>query len=179
MRALEVLVAGCIGWLLISEAAPQTKKAPVLRTGNDGARFFVFSSDLLGDLPIDGFLREVRQGGKITSAVLDVCYPIATTRLAPNDRFVAQLTVNADRLTDVAKTQERQVPVSVDLTRKEIAKTVTFTGSISLGSSKTEVRSSDNSDISEEEFQNQVASVDSLPSAPKSVRTVRVHWLTS
>ena len=112
--------------MLGSPAFAQAKKSPAPAPT---VRYFQFSGDLLGDLPIDAFLKEVRQGGRVVAAVLDVCHSIEDAE-PRKDRFVVELKPEADRLTGSGRSQEENVPVSVDLGRRQNGPTVSFTGSI-------------------------------------------------
>src|SRR5262245_8394646 len=85
--------AGC------STAYAEAKKAPGKSSTNETIRYFQFSGDLLGDLALDGFLREVRRGATVVSASLDVCHSISQTS-PRKDRFVVPLRVEGGKLID-------------------------------------------------------------------------------
>ena len=69
------------------------------------------------------------------------------------DRFVANLAVNGQTLTGTTQSLGDKLPVTVKLVRKPTGDTFEFNGQISVGQTVTEVTSTDNSDLSEKEFQ--------------------------
>jgi uncharacterized protein (DUF2267 family) len=149
MRVLRLLAAGLLVAGLGAAAHGQAKKpAP---TPNETVRYFQLSDDFLGDLPAEGFLKETRQGARITSAVLDVCHSVSLTS-PRKDRFVVALKAEGTRLTGSAQTQEGKQQVAVNLVRKPAGKTVSFEGSITVGNEKWDVSSTGNTDVSEKEF---------------------------
>jgi hypothetical protein len=119
----------------------------------------------------DVILKEVRQGRTITSASLDLCFPSdkASDR---KDRFVVNLAVNGQTLTGSTQTLIDKKPVTVKLTRKQSADTFDFRGQITVGQTVTEVLSSENSDISEREFQDSQTVDDGINTAPKDFTEV-------
>jgi hypothetical protein len=143
------LAVGLLMAALSAEAHGQTKKSA--STPNETARYFQLSDDFLGDLPTEGFLKETRQGGRMTSAVLDVCHSVSVTS-PRKDRFVVTLKTEGQRLTGSGQTQETKQWVAVDLVRKAAGKTVSFEGSITLGNDKWDVSSTGNTDLGEKEF---------------------------
>jgi hypothetical protein len=147
-----------------SSVFAQAKKGPAPAPA-PAVRYFQFSGDLLGDLPIDAFLREVRQGGKVVAAVLDVCHSIENAE-PRKDRFVVELKAEADRLTGSGRSQEENVPVSVDLGRRQNGPTVSFTGSITLDRTRMDADSADNTDMSEDEFRENQPAEESIVAAP-------------
>ena len=79
MRALMIgctlaLVGAGSSPVVHAQAAKDAKAAPVANE----IRYFNSLGDLLGELPVDAFIKETRQGGKVTSALLDVCYSVST-----------------------------------------------------------------------------------------------------
>ena len=62
-----------------------------------------------------------------------------------------------------------KLPVTVKLTRKPAGDNFEFKGQISIGPMVTEVASSDNSDISEKEFQDNQTTDDGINPAPKDL----------
>src|SRR3954464_9026329 len=78
MRTLNLLAAGLLAFLLESSAAhAQAKKTPAAPA--ETTRYFQLPEDFLDELPTDGFLKEVRQGSRVVSAVLDVCHSVSQT----------------------------------------------------------------------------------------------------
>jgi hypothetical protein len=149
---------------LVRDAA---KAAP---TGYD-VRYFSSLGDLLGDLPVDAFIRETRSGGKLISAVLDVCYSVSTTS-DRKDRFAIELKPDGDRLTGSGQSSENKTPVSISLIRRPSGKLVSFDGKITLGGSVNSVSSPDNSDTDEKEFRQLQMVDDDLVEAPKDFTQV-------
>jgi hypothetical protein len=133
-------------------------------------RYFT-SIDGLMDGNADVILKETRQGKSVTAAVLDVCYP-AEKGSDRKDRFVANLSVNGQSLTGATQSMNDKLPVTVKLVRKPTGDSFEFKGQISVGQTVTEVVSSDNSDISEKEFQDNQTSDDGITAAPKDFSDV-------
>jgi hypothetical protein len=119
----------------------------------------------------DVVLKETRQGKNVTAAVLDVCYP-AEKGSDRKDRFVANLAVSGQALTGTTQSLGDKLPVTVKLTRKPTGDTFEFKGQISVGQTVTEVTSTDNSDLSEKEFQDNQTSDDGITAAPKDFTEV-------
>jgi hypothetical protein len=164
MRALLLLL---IGLMTASPdlAFAQMKLSPKAAPGTNETRYFT-SIDGLMDGNADVVLKETRQGKTVTSAVLDVCYP-AEKGSDRKDRFVANLAVNGQTLTGTTQSLGDKLPVTVKLTRKPTGDTFEFKGQISVGQTVTEVTSTDNSDLSEKEFQDNQTSDDGITPAPK------------
>ena len=119
----------------------------------------------------DVILKETRQGKTVTSAVLDVCYPAAKGS-DRKDRFVVTLAVNGQTLTGATQSLGDKLPVTVKLVRRPTGDTFEFKGQISVGPTVTEVASSDNSDLSEKEFQDNQSTDDGITPAPKDFTEV-------
>ena len=169
MRTFAVVAASLLVAVSYCSAShAQTKPAP---KPGETVRYFNSLTDLLGDLPVDAFLKETRQGGKVTSATLDVCYSVAVTS-ERKDRFVIDLKIDGQKLTGNGQTLERKVPVKVDLVRKPSGKTVSFEGKITLDGAVSDVASSDNTDVSETEFQESAVVDDDLEAAPEDFTLV-------
>lgn len=169
MRALLLLTAAVLVaspefcW---AQAKSQANPAP----GRTEVRYFT-AMDGLMDGNADVILKETRQGKTVSAAVLDVCYPVAKNS-DRKDRFVANLTVNGTALTGTAQSTGEKTPVSIKLMRKPNGDNVEFRGQITIGSKVTEVASTDNSDISEKEFQESQSSEDSITPQPKDFTEV-------
>jgi hypothetical protein len=133
-------------------------------------RYFT-AIDGLMDGNADVILKETRQGKTVTAATLDVCYPVAKNS-DRKDRFVANLAINGPTLTGTTQTIEGKLPVTVKLTRKPTSDNFEFKGQISIGQTVTEVNSTDNSDLSEREFQEGQASDDGITPSPKDFTEV-------
>jgi hypothetical protein len=155
------IVAPLATGLIIAPAIAQTKKP-----AGDAVRYFAFYSDFMGDLPVDGSLREVRQGGKVVSATLDLCHSVSATAHR-KDRFVVDLRAEGNRLVGSGQSQEEKAPIKVDLVRKVDGDTVTFEGTITRGAARADVTSSDNTDMSEAEFQEGQKNETTITAAPQ------------
>src|SRR6202790_2722523 len=169
MRALLFCLAG------LMTASPdlafaQMKLSPKAAPGTNEVRYFT-SIDGLMDGNADVVLKETRQGKTVTSAVLDVCYPAAKGS-DRKDRFVANLAVNGQTLTGTTQSIGDKLPVTVKLVRRPTGDSFEFKGQISVGQTVTEVASTDNSDLSEKEFQDNQATDDGITPAPKDFSEV-------
>src|SRR5690348_13118911 len=169
MRATLLLVAGLLA------ASPhfvlaQAKTSPKAATGGSETRYFT-SIDGLMDGNADVVLKETRQGKAVTSAVLDVCYPADKTS-DRKDRFIVNLTANGQTLSGTTQSLVDKQQVAVKLTQKPSADSFDFRGQITVGQSVTEVTSSDNSDMSEKEFQDSQTVDDGISTAPKTFSDV-------
>jgi hypothetical protein len=169
MRPLLLLVVGLMT-ASTGLAYGQMKLSPKATPGANETRYFT-AIDGLMDGNADVILKETRQGRTVTAAVLDVCYPLAKGS-DRKDRFVANLAVNGQTLTGTAQSIGGKLPVSVKLVRKPTGDSFEFKGQISIGQVVTEVNSSDNSDISEKEFQDNQTSDDGITASPKDFTEV-------
>src|SRR6202163_1150465 len=164
MRALLLLLFGLVTAspdLALAQMKLPSKAAP----GANEVRYFT-SIDGLMDGNADVVLKETRQGRSVTAAVLDVCYP-AEKGSDRKDRFVVNLAVSGQALTGTTQSLGGKSPVTVKLTRRPTGDTFEFKGQISVGQTVTEVTSTDNSDLSEKEFQDNQATDDGIAAAPK------------
>ncbi|HAO42830.1 MAG: hypothetical protein ACJAVZ_003711 [Afipia broomeae] len=171
MRALMI---GCT--LALVGAGPwpaaqaQTAKDAKAAPAASEVRYFNALGDLLGDLPVDAFIKETRQGGKLVASTLDVCYSVSTAS-DRKDRFVIDLKVEGEKLSGSGQSIESKTPVTVSLTRKG-SKSVSFDGKITVGSHLTSVSSPDNADVDEKEFQQSQVVDDDLSETPKDFTQV-------
>ncbi|TWC00476.1 hypothetical protein FBZ93_105273 [Bradyrhizobium macuxiense] len=169
MRALPLLLLG----LAIASAPAlaqmklQTKPAA---GGGPETRYFT-AIDGLMDGNADVVLKETRQGKTVTAAVLDVCYP-ADKSSDRKDRFVANLTVNGQTLSGSTQSVADKQPVTIKLNRKQTGDSFEFRGQITIEQTVTEVASTDNSDLSEKEFQDNQATEDGITPQPKDFTDV-------
>jgi hypothetical protein len=169
MRALPLCLIGLTAvWL--SPALAQMKLSPKSTPGASETRYFT-SIDGLMDGNADVILKETRQGKTVTAAVLDVCYS-AEKGSERKDRFVANLTVSGQNLTGTTQSLGDKLPVTIKLVRKPTGDSFEFKGQIGVGQTVTEVSSSDNSDLSEQEFKNNQSTDDSIATAPKDFTEV-------
>ncbi len=151
-------------------AFAQMKLSPKAAPGANEVRYFT-SIDGLMDGNADAILKETRQGKTVTSAVLDVCYPAAKGS-DRKDRFIANLAVNGQTLTGTTQSISDKLPVTVKLVRRPTGDTFEFKGQISVGQTVTEVASTDNSDLSEKEFQDNQTTDDGITATPKDFTEV-------
>ena len=170
MRALLF----CLAVLMM--AAPEfgfaqpMKLSPKAAPAANETRYFTAIDGLMGG-NADVILKETRQGKAVTSAVLDVCYPVEKGS-DRKDRFVANLAVSGQTMTGTTQSIGTKLPVTVKLTRKPTGDTFEFRGQISVGDTVTEVASSDNSDLSEKEFQDNQTTDDGITTTPKDFTEV-------
>lgn len=154
-----------LGMAAIPFAGAQTAKTPAKATSGGEARYFTGLGDILGDLPVDAFIKEIHEGGKTTSTVLDVCYS-ASIGSEHKDRFTIELKADGQKLSGTGQTSEDKLPVTVNLTRKPENKTITFQGKIAIGDKTSDVLSTDNTDSDQREFEAGQASDDSITANP-------------
>lgn len=157
---LTVVIAASAG-VAHGQMKLSTKPAP----GANEIRYFT-AIDGLMDGNADVILKETRQGKTLTSATLDVCYPAAKGS-DRKDRFVVNLAINGQNLTGTTQSIGARLPITVNLTRKPTGENFEFKGRISIGQTVTEVNSTDNSDLSEREFQESQTSDDGITPQPK------------
>jgi hypothetical protein len=167
MRALLCCFAGLVA-VTANLAFAQTK--PKADPNATEVRYFT-AIDGLMDGNADVILKETRQGKTVTAATLDVCYPVAKNSQR-KDRFVVNLAVNGQTLTGSTQSLGEKAPVTIKLVRKQTSDTFEFRGQISIGQTVTEVASSENSDISEKEFQENQTIDDGITASPKDFTDV-------
>lgn len=160
----------CLLTALPDAAFAQIKLQSRATPGASEVRYFT-AIDGLMDGNADVILKETRQGRAVTAAVLDVCYPLDRVS-GRKDRFVVDLAISGQTMTGTTQSMGEKSPVSVKLTRKPSGDTVDFRGQISIGQKVTEVASSDNTDISAQEFQDSQSGDDTITEAPKDFTEV-------
>jgi hypothetical protein len=169
MRASLLLAVGLLAAtpdLAFAQIKLSTKADP----NATEVRYFTAIDGLMGG-NADVILKETRQGKTLSAAVLDVCYPADKTS-ERKDRFVVNLAVSGQTLSGTTQSLHDKLPVTVKLTRKPTGDTFEFRGQITVGSNVTEVASSDNSDISEHEFQESQVVDDGINPQPKDFTDV-------
>lgn len=169
MLARLLLFAG-LTVAMTGMAHGQMKLSPKAAPGANDVRYFT-AMDGLMDGSADVILKETRQGKTVTAASLDVCYPVAKGS-DRKDRFVVNLSINGQTLTGSTQSIGSKLPVTVKLTRKPAGDNFEFKGQISIGQTVTEVNSTDNSDLSEREFQESQTSDDGITPTPKDFTDV-------
>jgi hypothetical protein len=169
MRAL-LLVAACLVAATPDFATAQMKLQTKADPNAVEVRYFT-AIDGLMDGNADVILKETRQGKTVSAASLDLCYP-AEKNSDRKDRFVVNLAVSGQTLTGTTTSLVDKKPVTVKLTRKQNGDTFDFRGQISVGQTTTEVASSENSDISEKEFQDSQTVDDGINATPKDFTEV-------
>jgi hypothetical protein len=169
MRALLFCLAALMA-VAADVAFAQTKLQSKTDPNATEVRYFT-AIDGLMDGNADAILKETRQGKTVTAATLDVCYPVAKSS-DRKDRFVVNLSVSGQTLTGSTQSMGDKSQVTVKLTRKQTGDTFDFRGQISIGQAVTEVASSENSDISEKEFQDSQTVDDGITAQPKDFTEV-------
>ncbi|MBR1125753.1 hypothetical protein JQ628_29810 [Bradyrhizobium lablabi] len=169
MRPLLLCLIGLTA-VAVGAAFAQTKQPSKAAPGGSEVRYFT-AIDGLMDGNADVVLKETRQGKTVTAATLDVCYT-ADKNSDRKDRFVANLTVNGQTLTGTAQSVSDKLPVTVKLTRKPTGDSFEFRGQISVGQTVTEVVSTDNTDLSEKEYQESQTTEDGITATPKDFTDV-------
>jgi hypothetical protein len=170
MRALRLCLAGLIMAWTTGAAHGETKLSPKASPGATETRYFT-AIDGLMDGNADVILKEIRHGKTVAAAVLDVCFPAAKGS-DRKDRFVANLAVNGQTLTGTTQSIGNKAPVTVKLVRRQSGDSFEFKGQITIGQTVTEVNSTDNSDLSEREFQESQTTDDGIIAAPKDFTEV-------
>ena len=167
MRASKAIFTGVIVTLAAGSLAfAQNAKAPEkpASTGPD-THYFLSLGDILGDLPVDAYLKETRQGGKTLSARLDVCYSVSASS-DRKDRFVVDLSADGDKLSGSGVSVDDKSPVTVTLNRKDLGKSINFDGKITVGAKTSLVSSKDNAESDEKEFQMSQSADDNITEKP-------------
>ena len=95
MRALMIGCTLALAGVLPVQA--QTAKDAKAASAANEVRYFNSLGDILGELPVDAYIKETRQGGKVVSALLDVCYSVST-HSDRKDRYTHDLTVDGEKL---------------------------------------------------------------------------------
>jgi hypothetical protein len=168
MRALLFCLAALMA--ASADVAFAQTKLPKADPNAAETRYFT-AIDGLMDGNADVILKETRQGKTVSAATLDVCYPVAKNS-DRKDRFVVNLAVSGQTLSGTTQSIGEKSPVSVKLLRKQTGDNFDFRGQISIGQTVTEVASSENSDISEKEFQDSQTVDDGITAAPKDFTEV-------
>jgi len=133
------------------------------RAGANEVRYFTSIDGLMAG-NADVVLKETRQGKNVTAAVLDVCYP---TEKAPIARtFCRQPRRQRPDLDRATQSLGDKLPVTVKLTRRPTGDTFEFRAR-SARQTVTEVTSTDNSDLSEKEFQDNQATMTASRQRPR------------
>lgn len=155
-----------VGIVAADASYGQAGKAPPKATSSSApeTRYFTYLNGLMGDRA-DVILKETRQGGRLTSATLDVCFPAIGTG-ERKDQFTVSLGIEGDKLTGATQSRADKLPVTVDLVRKASGKSYDFTGRIKIGDAVSTVNSTENTDISESEFQEAQPLPDNIVTAP-------------
>ncbi len=167
MRASSVIFTAFFATIAAgSLALAQTSKAPEKPASSEpNTHYFLSLGDILGDLPVDAFLKETRQGGKTLSAQLDVCYSVALAS-DRKDRFVVDLTADDDKLSGSGTSIDDKAPVTVVLNRKDLSKSINFDGKITIGGKPFLVSSTDNAESDAKEFAQSQSTDDNITEKP-------------
>lgn len=153
-KQIAAVVAAFAFAFACPSASAQPKGQKSKAAASPQVRYFDLSSSVFSELGAESILKETRQGTTVTSAELDICHLVSPTshRL---DRFVVPLKVDGNRLTGSAQSQEGKQSVTVNLTRRAAGGNITFEGTVSSGNHTDKVRSTDNTDLSEDEISDQ------------------------
>src|SRR3954465_10362998 len=129
---MRVLLSCLIGVIAASPglAFAQNRMAPKAPGLATETRYFT-SIDGLMSGNADVILKETRQGKAVTSAVLDVCYPVEKGS-DRKDRFVANPAVSGANLTGSTQSIGDKLPVTVKLARKASGDSYEFRGQITI-----------------------------------------------
>lgn len=146
-----------------SPALGQAKKDGKTSSGPE-IRYFTSIGGIMDD-QADTILKETRNGGRVTTAELDVCYP-SPGNPDRKDRFVATLAVEGQKLSGTTESIEGKQPVSVALNRRTGSGGVSFDGKVTIGSQVSTISSADNTDISEKEFRTGQEADDEIIASP-------------
>ena len=165
-RSVVAVVAACLCSRsrarppLRNRRARRARDRPARRSATSICRRAIFS-----ELGAEAILKENRQGTTLVSAELDVCHLTSPTsnRL---DRFVVPLKVEGNRLTGAGQSQEGKQAVSVNLTRRVAGGNFSFEGTITSGSITEKIRSTDNTEMTEEEITDQFLAEPAIEPAP-------------
>jgi len=171
MRRLTTVVAAALAVAIAGTAAIAEPKGP---KGKGGAqtRYFDLSSGIFSELGSEAILKEVRQGTALVSAELDVCH-LASPTSNRMDRFVVPLKIEGTRLIGTGQSQEAKQSVSVNLVRRALANgSYTFEGTVSSGSITEKVRTTDNTDVSDDEIAEQFLAETAIEEAPADFASV-------
>ena len=166
MKTQFAVVVAALALALASSSADAEQKGQKGK-GPSGpqVRYFDLSSGIFSELNSEAILKENRQGTTLTSAELEVCH-----LTAPNsnrfDRFIVPLKVEGNRLVGSGQSQEGKQAVSVNLTRRVAGGNFTFEGTVTSGTNTEKVRSTDNTEMSEEEAADQFLAEPAIESAP-------------
>ncbi len=161
MRVLIAPAVALFTLISVQGTYAQGSKAP----SGDTTRYFTFDSGLMDDLEVNGILTETRQGTRVASATLDVCYPSASGA-DKQDRVVVNLSVERGRLVGTGKSLVDGEPVIVNIMRRQTGTTFTFEGSIKVGSDQMKVSSTDVSEQNEKDFREAQPEVTKIVATP-------------
>jgi len=170
MRFLGLCTIVAVAFAMTMSPASSQPKKDAKAPGGPEVHYFTSLNGLMGD-QADVVLKETRQGGKVTAASLDVCFP-AVTSSARMDRFVLDLAIDGAKASGTTTSLEDKLPVTVNLTRKPNGKAVDFAGKITVGNTVSDVDSTENTDISERDFKDSQSFDDKIVSAPKDFTEV-------
>lgn len=151
-------------------AFAQARKAapPITET-----RYFTYLDEFL-DGQADVILKQVRTGGAITAATLDICYP-SPKGSDRRDRFAADLKVSGNAMTGTAASQLDKSAVDIALTQTRAPGASTgynIAGSIKIGDRAITVNSKETSDTSEKDYEESRSKDDDITAAPATFTEV-------
>lgn len=144
---------------------------PAAGPAAEAVRYIMIFGETMGDLPSDAVWRETRQGNKVVSATLDVCWSV-NAGSARKDRFVVALKPEGGKLVGSGQSEPGGKPVKVSLARNQSGSTFSVEGTITHGNQTEQVAASDLSDMSEAEFRAQQNAEDEIVPAPANFAEV-------
>ncbi|BAT58688.1 hypothetical protein GJW-30_1_01215 [Variibacter gotjawalensis] len=167
MRLFPLTLTACA--VLAVPALAQNR--PAQQPTGPSTHYFQLSGEIMDDPSADAYLIEKRNGGRVTSAQLDICYAV-TPASNRKDRFVVELTPNDGRLVGTATSQEAKSQIAVRLTREAAGNAVGYDGTITRDGATSEVTSHENSAITEDEFRNSQVVDTNIVAEPKDFSEV-------
>ena len=164
-RQFAAVIAALALALASSSAGAEQKGQKGKGPAGPQVRYFDLSSAIFSELNSEAILKESRQGTTLVSAELEVCHLTApgSNRF---DRFVVPLKVEGNRLVGSGQSQEGKQAVSVNLTRRVAGGNFAFEGTVTSGSNTEKVKSTDNSEMSEEEAADQFLAEPAIEASP-------------
>jgi hypothetical protein len=158
VQVFAAITAAILVTISVPALAQQKKAAEKKGTAAPAApvvRYFTALNDIS-----DAVLKETRSGNTVTSATLDLCFPVLADSPV-KDRVVVDLRVAGQALTGSGETTERKQPVTVNLTRSVSGNKFKFQGEIKIGNDTEAILSEDNEDVSEADYKKSIEEDDS------------------
>jgi hypothetical protein len=153
LRTIQVLAA-ITAAVLVTASAPAfaqkkgaEKKETEKKDDTPVVRYFA-SLNNIGD----AVLKETRSGNKVTSATLDLCFPVVVDSPV-KDHVVMDLSIAGQTFTGSGETTQRKTPVAIKLIRSATDGKFKFEGEVKVGDNDAEaILSEENEDVSEADY---------------------------